>query len=421
MAALVVIATLAWLSTTVAPAFAQTRAAAATDIAAPTATVARSPGAAPLNEVAVAANAFVRGGPLPAWADLAPVPPARATRRALAIRLDETQLFVADTPVQLVQTVQQANDPAMLGQIGQISLQFIPQYQRLTIYRIAILRAGQVIDHTLDAPVRFLQREAGLEQGIYSGAITASLLLPDVRVGDTLQLQYAITGANPIFAGKYGEGVGWQRQQPIEMRRVTLISPVSRQVRWHWVSDGEPPATVPEIGTERGMRRMRFEARDLPGVDPEPMLPRGATPLAWLEFTEFTDWGEVARWADALFQSDNGLPAELRPWVERWSSQPALEIGSGLTGLAVGPDADPVLLGVARRKLAPSAFADRGAAQPLWRLQGQDAAADAHPAGARHPVACRAGVVERPAAAGVDGGLADRLRPCRRAGPHRRP
>lgn len=323
MAALVVIATLAWLSTTVAPAFAQTRAAAATDIAAPTATVAGSPGAAPLNEVAVAANAFVRGGPLPAWADLAPVPPARATRRALAIRLDETQLFVADTPVQLVQTVQQANDPAMLGQIGQISLQFIPQYQRLTIYRIAILRAGQVIDHTLDAPVRFLQREAGLEQGIYSGAITASLLLPDVRVGDTLQLQYAITGANPIFAGKYGEGVGWQRQQPIEMRRVTLISPVLRPVRWHWVSDGEPPATVPEIGTERGMRRMRFEARDLPGVDPEPMLPRGATPLAWLEFTEFADWGEVARWADALFQSDTGLPAELRPWVERWSSLPS--------------------------------------------------------------------------------------------------
>lgn len=314
---------LAWLSIAVAPAAAQTRAAAAATSAAPAAALAGSPGTAPLNEVAVAANAFVRGGPLPAWADLAPVPPARATRRALAIRLDETQLYVADTPVQLVNTVQQANDPGVLGQIGQISLQFIPQYQRLTIYRIAIIRAGQVIDHTLDAPVRFLQRETGLEQGIYSGAVTASLLLPDVRVGDTLQLQYALTGANPIFAGKYGEGVGWQRQQPIELRRVTLISPVSRPVRWHWVTDGDAPSTVPEISTERGMRRMRFEARDLPGVDPEPMLPRGATPLAWLEFTEFADWGDVARWADALFQSDNGLPAELRPWVERWAGLPS--------------------------------------------------------------------------------------------------
>lgn len=289
----------------------------------PAATGAESPGSPSLKEITVAANAFVRGGPLPAWADLAPVPPAQATRRALAIRLEETKLFVADTPVQLVHTVQQANDPAVLGQIGQISLQFTPQYQRLTIYRIAILRAGQVIDHTLNAPVRFLQRETGLEQGIYSGAITASLLLPDVRVGDALQLQYSITGANPIFAGHYGEGVGWQRQQPIEMRRVTLIAPVLRPVRWHWVTDGTPPTTVPEISTAGGLRRMRFEARDLPGVDPEPMLPRGATPLAWLEFTEFADWGAVARWANALFQSDTGLPVELRPWVERWAGLPS--------------------------------------------------------------------------------------------------
>ena len=143
----------------------------------------------PLKEVSVAADAFVRGAPLPAWADLLPLPPPAATRRALAVRLEDTHLLVADQPVQLVNVAQQANDPAALGQIGQVSLFFIPQYQRLLLHKVLILRGDQAIDHTQTAPVRFLQREAGLEQGISSGVITASLLLPDVRVGDTLHLQ----------------------------------------------------------------------------------------------------------------------------------------------------------------------------------------------------------------------------------------
>ena len=276
-----------------------------------------APAETPFKEVAVTGASFARGLPVPAWADLAPLPQPAATRRALSVRLDDTHLLVADRPVVLVNVAQQVFDAGALGQIGQVSIQFIPQYQRLVLHKVAVLRDAQTIDHTGTAPVRFLQREAGLEQGLYSGVITASLLLPDVRVGDTLHLQYSIEGANPIFGGRYVQGVPWQRPLPVQLRRVTLNTPEARTVPWKWVSDGAASALVPELTIRGGMRRLRFEERDLPAVELEPMLPRGAVPLRWLQFSEFADWAEVARWADGLFPSDEPLPPELVPVVQR--------------------------------------------------------------------------------------------------------
>ena len=275
---------------------------------------------APLKEISVAANAFVRGAPLPAWADVLPVPPPTPSRRAVAVRLDDTHLLVADKPVHLINAAQQVNDASALGQIGQIAMHFIPQYQRLLLHKVQILRDGRSIDHTASAQVRFLQREAGLEQGLYSGVITATLLLPDVRVGDTLHLQYSIEGANPIFGGRYVQGVAWQRTVPVELRRVTLNLPESRSVQWKWVGDTAASTTTAQpttTPTRNGMRRLRFEDRDLAAVELEPMMPRGAQPLVALQFSEFADWAEVARWADGLFPGNEPLPQELLPLMHR--------------------------------------------------------------------------------------------------------
>jgi transglutaminase-like putative cysteine protease/lipoprotein NlpI len=276
-----------------------------------------APAETPLKEISVAATAFVRGAPLPAWADVLPLPPPAATRRALVVRLEDTHFLVADQPVLLVNVAQQVFDAGALGQIGQIAMHFIPQYQRLTLHRVVIIRGGETIDHTATAQVRFLQREAGLEQGVYSGVITASLLLPDVRVGDTLHLQYSIAGANPIFGGRYVQSTSWQRPVPVQLRRVTLNLPEQRAVRWKWVGDGAPSTLAPVVSSANGMRRLRFEEHDLAPVEIEPMMPRGAYPLRWLQFSEFADWADVARWGDALFPNDAPLPNELGPVMAR--------------------------------------------------------------------------------------------------------
>jgi len=279
-------------------------------------------------EIAVAETAFVRAAPLPAWAAQPHAPEAqtdRAARAPVLVRLAETQLWAGDVPSYLVNRAEQVNDAGALSQIGQVALPFNPQYQRLLMHRVLILRDGQVIDHTADVPVRFLQREAGLEQGVYSGVITATMVLPDVRVGDTLQLVYTVEGENPIFAGHYAGWAGWDQGNPVALRRVSLVAPLQRRIHWQWVGDrpGDTPKPVERIAN--GLRRLDFEGRQLPGVPFEPYLPRDAQPLRWLQFTEFGSWAEVARWATGLFPADAPLPPSLAPVMQRLRALPSRE------------------------------------------------------------------------------------------------
>ncbi len=282
---------------------------------------------APLKEIAVAPGAFVRGAPVPDWAELLPVPapdPGHA-RRPLVVRLADSHLHAGTSMAYLVNRAEQANEASTLAQIGQATMAFNPQYQRLLLHRVLLLRGDQTIDHTATVPVRFLQRETGLEQGVYSGVITASLVLPDVRIGDTLHLVYTLEGDNPIFGRRFMNAASWDQAQFTAIRRVTLIAPADRPIAWRWLGGlgGDGPA--PEAHAIGAMQRLRFEQRDMDGVTPEPYLPASAMPYRWLQFSEFRDWREVADWAATLFPAEAPLPAELMPEIERLRALPSDE------------------------------------------------------------------------------------------------
>jgi hypothetical protein len=178
------------------------------------------------------------------------------------MRLADTQLWAGETPGYLVHRAEQVHDAGALSHIGRVTVQFNPQFQRLLLHRVALLRGSATVDHTASAEVRFLQRESGLEQGVVSGVVTATMVLPDVRVGDTLELVYTVEGENPIFAGRYAGWAGWDQSHPVALRRVTLVAPPHRRIHWRWI--GDRPGPLPEAPVERlheGLCRLQFEGR----------------------------------------------------------------------------------------------------------------------------------------------------------------
>ncbi len=276
----------------------------------------------PLKEIKSAAGAFVRAAPLPAWVDLAappPVPPA-ATHQPMVVRLSETQLRVGPTPVRLNHRAVQVNEASALDAIGQLALEFNPQFERLLLHKVLILRGAQTIDHTRTAPVRFLQREVKLEEGLYSGEITALIVLPGVRAGDTLQLVYSIVGKSPALGAHYSQRVSWEQTHAIGLRRITLVAPAARQIRWRWFggAGGDEPQPIETV--DGGLRRLRFEARNLAGASAEPLMPPRVRALRELQISEYADWNEVARWALAQFPAGAALPKEMTPLLNRLRS-----------------------------------------------------------------------------------------------------
>ncbi|EJL94428.1 lipoprotein NlpI, contains TPR repeats [Herbaspirillum sp. CF444] len=251
-----------------------------------------------------AESAFQRDAPVPAWVDrIASLPSSRPNAPATPIvaRLNDVYFYVDEKPSITIHKALQVNEASVLAQIGQSEITFQPDYQRVQLHVLRIHRGDQVMDKMRDADIRFLRREPELDNGIYGGAVTAAIVVNDVRVGDTLEIAYTTTGSNPVFGNRFFDAAGWDYPYPTLKRRVTLNAPEGRRIQYRVI--GNDLRNPPQAAESRanGRRIVRFEANDLTPVDYENYTPRDYQTARWLQFSEFASWKEVSQWADKLF------------------------------------------------------------------------------------------------------------------------
>ncbi len=275
-------------------------------------------------EIKLDERAFSRGEPVPNWTEQVSIPESQSAA-PLVIKLANTQFNVAETPEVFVHRALQINQSSSLGQAGQLPIYFVPEYQKLKLHMVRILRGKEVIDQTKSVNVRFLQRETQYESGVYNGTVTVALLLSDVRVGDTVEYAYTTSGINPVFNGKYVDQAGWDHQNPVSLRLVTLNFPSNRNIHWRMIGDFGNTRISPKSTVSNGIQQLRFEERDIKAVEPENYIPYSYLPMRYLQFSEFQNWNEVAIWAAGLFPPVSTLPDELKKLVDRLKSMPSDE------------------------------------------------------------------------------------------------
>jgi lipoprotein NlpI/transglutaminase-like putative cysteine protease len=275
----------------------------------------------PGKEVQLGEEAFVRGSPVADWVEPVSIPEPRASG-PLVLLLADTQFLVRDQPAVSVRRVVQINDPQALSRAGQLSIEFIPEYQRLYLHRVRVRRDGVWLDRTQTARLKFLQRETGLEEGLYSGVITAAILVEDLRVGDVLEYHYSTVGANPVFAGRFADRASWDQPMPTQVRRVSIVFPQARSIAWKFVSDIPFPSRVPVRTQNTGDVKLVFEEHDLAAVLLETNLPGDFQPFRTLQFSEFASWDDVVQWARTLFPLERAPSAGLTQVVNALRALP---------------------------------------------------------------------------------------------------
>ena len=277
-------------------------------------------------EIQIASDAFVKDPTLPAWVQpyAIPTPTAATATGAAVLQLSDTQVMVTDRPVTYVRRAIRINDTSALTAFGRVPIPFIAEYQKIALHTLQIVRDGAVLDRLAGAQVRFLQREADLENNVYSGIVTASILLDDVRVGDTIELAYSTSGINPVF-GRFSGGENWDQALPIEARRLIVNAPIARRVAWKFHGDLARTFPSPVETVRDGIRSTRFEERSLPAVPPEAGSPPGFNVGRWVQLSEWADWQDVATWAAALFAIDEPPSAERKALVATLMARPTIE------------------------------------------------------------------------------------------------
>jgi hypothetical protein len=188
-------------------------------------------------------------------------------------------------------TAQRVLTRAGAERVAQFGAEFDPAFQRLDVHFVHILRGQECIEHAQPGTFQLLRRETTLERLTLNGRLTASLVIPDLRVDDIFEIGLTLYGSNPVLDGKYA---GWMALDPYNPwldSRYRLVRPLARDIAIKQFNDPPERKIAVKDGVEVsrwhlvGQKRREFEALTPPWLVLAPAL----------QLSEFRDWNDVAR------------------------------------------------------------------------------------------------------------------------------
>ncbi|HEY4083626.1 MAG TPA: DUF3857 domain-containing protein [Burkholderiaceae bacterium] len=244
-------------------------------------------------------------GPRPAWVADVPVDPSQPITAA------PTQVLLMDHQTRLEKTgsvrywhaIRAVNSTEGLTAASQITMDFDPSYQHVVLHQLVIVRDGKRIDKLQRKIVKVLHRETNLERQMVDGRMTLSIVLDDLRVGDRIEWSASTIGDNPVFDGHFVD-TEWTSASlgPMGLVNLRLLSPVERVIHHR-----EPTelVTVKE-SDDKGWHELLIRRRNVPQFHYDPTAPVTEVYRDQVEYSEFADWPDVARWAEQLFANTRG-------------------------------------------------------------------------------------------------------------------
>ncbi|WP_083749081.1 DUF3857 domain-containing protein [Pelomonas sp. KK5] len=249
-------------------------------------------------------------GPLPRWVQPLPVPAASASDEAPAqYLLFDRQVRVApDSVAGYRHFAMRVAKEAGLAEASQISIDFDPSYQRLSLHHVNVRRGGLVIDKLKPGAVQLLQRERDLEARVLDGRQTAHLVLEDIRVGDVVEYDYSVEGSNPALAGQTFGRCDQQFSVQVERLRCRLLwaRPEPPRIKRFNGADEPFQQQLPGEGVEYVWERLHQAPLKVENDAPE-----WFDPYPYAQWSNSADWRQVIDWGLKLYAAPAAPGSEL--------------------------------------------------------------------------------------------------------------
>ena len=205
-----------------------------------------------------------------------------------------------------------------LEENSQISIDFDPFYESITLNSLRIHREKSVFDRLPDQQISVIQREKNLEHLEYNERKTGQIILENIQIGDIIEYSYTRKGANPVFESHYADAFATELSIPIDRLRYRIVLPHGSRTKYRCY--GRTSDFVKVEGTQ--FDEWIWSEDNLPAKISEGNLPLAFNPWAWIQVSDYQSWEEVADWGRKLFTSSGELPAGLQPEIEKIKKEP---------------------------------------------------------------------------------------------------
>lgn len=245
---------------------------------------------------------------------------------------------------------------------GNIALSWNPAAGRPVIHAVTVWRGAEKIDALKAAEFEILRREDQLEAARLDGVLTAVLRVPDLRVGDELEVAYTVPASDPTLRhndagalllgpapapGRYRLELNWDKGlEPRQKMTADMATAAQRRDGAVWFTFDNPPSLTPPKDAPP-----RFQVQRL------------------FEFSGFASWADVSHQFAPLFATASKLApnSPVKAEAARIAAATADPLARAKAALKlVQQDVRYIYVGLDRGNLTPSS------ADETWRLRYGD-------------------------------------------------
>lgn len=258
-------------------------------------------------------------GPTPDWVDVAAIGAFdsglyRYIVDGKAYRLVDRQVRWADgrKDTYLRIAIEAANRAA-LESVATVTRDFDPASETLTMTRLDLIRGDRRTDMRDSATADIFRRETGLEEGIIDGTLTALVQIPDVRVGDIVDVAFIWSSTAYFDGADKADLIDLEYAVPVGLSRVVLNWPTTAPLI---LAPDQPGVARSETQTDE-TRRIEWR---LPGRAPRQFdddMPPEYDPYATVAYSGLSGWGDLVAALGPYYRQEYPLPVE---WAEKLSA-----------------------------------------------------------------------------------------------------
>lgn len=235
-----------------------------------------------------------------------PVPPGKPVRGKIFLLSDMQSRLDAGRWEIFSDSAYHVASAELLDQLGTVYFEWQPDREDLVIHRLEILREGAVINLLADGK-RFtvIRREQQLEENAIDGALTATMAIEGLRVGDTVRFASTHIRTSETLP-EHAEALQFLPGPEAQTALATLrfIWPDTLPVRWRTMGD---KIMVQEKPGANGMREIHIplpiaKQNEKPGDAP----PRFTMPPQ-IELSSMASWSDLSRRHAAAYVTDGDI------------------------------------------------------------------------------------------------------------------
>ncbi|MCP9198526.1 DUF3857 domain-containing protein [Gramella sp. GC03-9] len=197
--------------------------------------------------------------------------------------------------------------------MSDFSIDFDPEYHRVKIHSLDLIRDGQVIDKLNLNTIQIIQREMNLERHLYDGRLSAVFNISDVRVNDILDISYTVEGFNPIHKGYFQNTFFLSFTDPVARNHISILVPKDSKLNYK-VFNGQQK---PKIETQARLKKYTFDLKEPEIVKYQDNTPYWYISNAYVQFSQYDSWEQVS----SNFSDYYKVSPKTREWLKDRSAE----------------------------------------------------------------------------------------------------